>query len=93
MKMGGCAFPNFGSAQHCFNQGEIFLFTQRAVRVEQFAKKQEQWQEQLHPAMPRQQSAGGRQYKGELRFELGPDVPSGNMGNERHSLYPNDANR
>src|SRR5258706_13442550 len=93
IKMGGCAEPNIGSAQHCLNQGEIFLFTQRVVRVARFAKKQEQWQEQLHPAMPRQQSAGGPQNKGELRFERGPDDPDGSTGSARHSWYRNDASR
>ena len=91
--MGGCAGPNIGSAQHCLNQGEILLFTQRAVREERFAKKQDLWQEQLHPAMPTQLQAGEPQYKAELRFEWGPDDPDGSTGNVRHSCYPNDANR
>jgi len=54
-KNGRVRWTEIGSAQHCLNQGEILLFTQRVVRAERFAKKQEQWQEQLHPAMPKQQ--------------------------------------
>jgi len=56
MKMGVCASLNFGSAQQCVNQGEIFLFMRWAVRVVRFAKKQDLWLEQRLPAKAQEQS-------------------------------------
>ena len=91
--MGVGASPIFGSAQRYVNQGEVFLFTQRAVRVVRFARRQDPWLQQLLPAVAEQQSAGEPQRTGELQLGWGSGGPDGNTDNARHSWNRNDASR
>ena len=86
-------YPNLRVSAALFESGRNLVVMRREVLAERFAKKQDQWQEQCHPAMPKQQPAGEPLRIAELQFEWGLDDPDGNTGNGRHSCYPNDANR
>src|ERR1700722_16324823 len=93
MEMGVCACPNFGSAQQWLNQGEIYLFTRRAVRVVRCVKRQDRWPEQHLPAEARRQPDSEPPRTEELPFGLGFDGLNGSTGIACHALRYRDASR